>query len=235
MRSTSFAAVTALACVFAALPARAKGLLDFAVGAKGFAGGNLWTTPSNIPGGYDGLGFAGSAGGFGYGFGAFVEGRIVKFVGVEVDALYDSGTLQRDVTYRNAFGSLTATEKVTITGLRIPVLFKGVLPLPGLRLWAGVGPEFMTAQSASASLEPEQPGSPISAKAKSSTNLALALGLVIELPASLELPIDLRASKNLSQESAWADRVAFGTFPNYAVTAQSSWDFRFGAGLGYAF
>jgi len=50
--------------VLASGTARAD-VVSATVGAKAFAGGNLWTTPSNIPGGYNGIGFAGDGGGVG--------------------------------------------------------------------------------------------------------------------------------------------------------------------------
>src|SRR4051812_45561120 len=66
MRSISLALAAALTPVLASPRAHAVGLVDVAVGVKGFAGGNLWSTPSKIPAGYEGLGFAGSGGGFGW-------------------------------------------------------------------------------------------------------------------------------------------------------------------------
>ncbi len=243
MRKSSIAAAFATASAFISVPAAASGLVDFSAGAKGLVGGSLWTTPSAIPAGYQGLGFAGSAGGFAYDLGGYVEARFIKVIGVEADVLYDSTILQRNVTYDNV---VKTTEKVTMTGARIPLLIKGILPLPAFRLWAGIGPEFLVGESAKPDLSVTSSPIPVTgvsglihAKAKSSTLLALALGMVFDLPASLELPIDLRASKNLSQDDSWSDRVGLAysgtSLTGYTVTAQSSWDFRLGVGLGYSF
>ncbi len=76
----------------------------------------------------------------------------------------------------------------------------------------------------------------ISAKSKSSTMLTFAFGLAIHLGENLEIPIDLRAAKNMSQDSKWSDRVKVNPATlEYEVTAQSSWDFRLATGLGYRF
>jgi len=67
---------------------------------------------------------------------------------------------------------------------------------------------------------------------------SLSVGLALELPANLELPIELRASKNLSQDSDWASRVDAPNLPvlfPYTVAGQNTWDFRLGVGLGYRF
>src|SRR5439155_13135069 len=76
----------------------------------------------------------------------------------------------------------------------------------------------------------------LKASTASSTMLTTDLGLTLELPAHLEVPVDLRASKNLSQESDWLKRVDVSTAAGtYTVNAQNSWDFRLSVGLGYSF
>jgi hypothetical protein len=58
------------------------------------------------------------------------------------------------------------------------------------------------------------------------------LGLVIELPATgIEIPIELRVSKNLSQPSDYSDRISQAG----VVRAESSWVYRLGVGLGFSF
>lgn len=220
-------------------------VVQVSAGAKGFAGGNLWTTPSSRPWSYEGLGFAGNAGGFGFGAGAYVEARFIKFLGLEIDAIYDSSSLYRDVTYSSL---VKVREKVTTSGMRVPLLAKGILPVPFGRLSLFVGPEFVFATSPSGSIEittgaqymtaadQARTQSFIHGKAVSSTMFTMGLGIAVELPASLEIPIELRASKNMSQPDAWMDRVDIAPpAPDYTVRAQSSWDFRLGLGLGYRF
>jgi hypothetical protein len=217
---------------------------ESSAGLKFFAGGNVWSTPSNITPGYTGLGFAGNGGGFGWGSALYYEARFVQHLGLELDLGYDSSTLQRDVTYN---GVVKVREKVTASGLRWGLLAKGILPTPFGRMWLGIGPEFVSGSSVSASNEvtegrqyltnASQVENAISANSKSSTMLTMALGLVIHIGDHLEIPVDLRAAKNLSQESDWQKRVdttQLAAF-KYSVTAQNSWDFRLGTGLGYRF
>ena len=218
---------------------------ESSAGLKGLVGGNLWTTPENIPGSYEGLGFAGSAGGFGWGAALYYEARIVRHLGLEVDLGYDSATLQRNVTYN---GVLKVDEKVQPKGFRASALVKGIAPAPFGRVWLGIGPELLAPSSADASLEIKEGGqlvspadeaqlkSLISAKTESSTMFLFGLGLVFHVSPQLEIPVDLRAAKNLSQESDWQDRVAIDlNAGSYEVTARTSWDFRLGTGLGYRF
>jgi hypothetical protein len=118
-------------------------------------------------------------------------------------------------------------------------LAKGIANAPFGRMWLGLGPELVFPNAPSASLE-ETSGPPatlprLSAEKKSSTNLVLAAGLVIHIGAKLEVPVDLRAGKNLSQDSAWKDRVTIKTNNDYSVVAQASWDFRLATGLGLRF
>ncbi len=205
-------------------------------GAKLFLGGNVWSTPGNIPGGYEGLGFAGSAGGFGWGVAAYGEARFIQHLGLELDLGYDNSTLMRNVKFN---GVLDTKEKVTHSGPRIGLLFKGIANAPFGRLWLGLGPEFLLPSSTSAEHTAEAgvtiPGT-ITAKKKNSTMLTFGFGLVIEAGDKIEIPIELRAAKNMTQDSDWADRVKFNsTTFDYEVTAQNSWDFRLGLGAGYRF
>jgi hypothetical protein len=76
-------------------------------------------------------------------------------------------------------------------------------------------------------------------KQKSSAMLTLAFGIAVEIGENWEIPLDLRAARNLSQASDWKERVdtreLFADPPKYDVTVQSSWDFRLATGLGYRF
>jgi hypothetical protein len=217
-------------------------------GLKGFAGGNVWTTPTDIPGSYDGHGFAGSGGGFGWGVGAWVEARFIKFIGLELGLTYDKSTIFRDVStnFASLGGARADTrEKLDMTSLRVPLLAKGILPIPFGRIYFGIGPEFIVPQSAEGGVE--QTGGQVQitnlasmmrVNEKSSTMLTIAPGVAIELPAKLDLTLELRASKNMSQDPEWSKRVTWASSTYdlpYTVNAQSTWDFRLGIGLGYRF
>lgn len=226
-----------------AAPAAEK-KFESSAGLKLLAGGNLWTTPSDVPGGDDGLGFTAEGGGFGWGAAAYYEARFIKHLGLEVDLGYDASTLQRDVTYN---GVVKVREKVTRSGLRLGLIAKGIVPAPFGRLWFGLGPEYVAAGSVDASNEitegeqfltnKAEVENAISAKGKSSTMLTFAFGLAIHIGENLEIPVDVRAAKNMSQDSKWEDRVEVTSLapPKYEVTAQNSWDFRLGTGIGYRF
>jgi hypothetical protein len=222
---------------------------ESSIGFKLLAGGNLWTEPDDIEPGYDALGFAGNGGGFGWGALLYYEARIAQYLGLELDFGYDHSTLQRDLTYRLNGVPFTVNEKVSSSGVRWGLLVKGIAPVTFGRVWLGIGPEFVSGSSVDGKVEITE-GSPsdalrsdiessISVKKKYSTMFSMAFGMAFEIGDDFEIPFDLRAAKNLSQDSAWKDRVdtseLFATPPRYEVTVQSSWDFRLGIGLGYRF
>ena len=209
---------------------------ESSAGAKLLAGGNLWSTPSDIPGSYDDLGFAGSGGGFGWGAALYNEARFIQHLGIEFAFGYDNSSLFRNVT----IDGVDTKETVSSSGLRMSLLFKGITSAPFGRLWIGLGPEFMFERSTSDSLEISgQPNQDdvISSTTADSMMLAFALGLVPEIGDKVEIPIDFRAAKNLTQDSAWLDRVKVDPAnpTSYDVTVQNSWDFRLAVGVGFRF
>lgn len=238
MRSVACASAAAAAVVstlLVATPAHADSI-DTSLGVKAMAGGSLWTTPSDRPNNYDGLGFAGNGGGFSYGAGLYGEIRFIKVLSLELDLIYDKSVLMRTVDYSS---SVKTQEKIEMTSWRIPILAKANLPTPFGRLFVLLGPELVRGSSADPSLEVTEGNATIGteflAEEANYTMLTGGLGLAIDLPPSLEIPIELRASKNLGQEQAWLDRVDVEGQTRYTVDAQTSWDFRVSAGLGYRF
>jgi hypothetical protein len=240
----SFAAAAFVMTLSLANAARAD-VIDKSVGIKAMAGGSLWTTPSERPNNdnYEGIGFAGNGGGFSYGGGLYAEVRFIKVLSLELDLIYDKSVLMRNVDF--SFPNTTATvkvqEKIDITSWRIPILAKANLPTPFGRLFVLLGPEFVRESSAEPSLEVTEgngtvAGDPLRAESANYTMLTAGLGLTIDLPPSLEIPLELRGSKNWSQSDKFADRVEFDATNNrFTVDAQTSWDFRVSAGLGYQF
>lgn len=222
------AALFSVGTILAAQTALAGALTDSTAGAKLFGGADTWSTPSGGDG--DRFGFQGNAGGFSYGLAGYYELRIIKLIGVEADLAYQHGTFHRNVTYND----VKFTETVTLNSWRLPILAKLNIPLPLGRFWVGAGPEFTIAQSSSAKLEP----SASTNESETTHNVKPTygtggLGLVLELPLTgIEIPIEFRASKNLSQPDAWSDRVSS---PGLNIRAESSWAFRLGVGLGFSF
>lgn len=218
------------------------------VGLKSFFGGNLLTSPTNVPITPPHK-YTGDAGGFGWGIGLALEGRLYKHFGVEIDFIRDESTLQRDATLNNVF---KYTEKTVTTSTRVPILFKVIAPLSAGRFWFGVGPEFVSGGSASGSVDVNSgaqyvnPQSALEtlkasnkAEATSYTNLDLAAGGTIDLPSQFEITFDLRAAHNLSQSTDWASRVKDSTpaafAGDYHFQAANTWDFRLAIGAGYRF
>jgi len=221
-----------LGAALASHTASALSLVDHTVGLKLLAGADVWSTPSNIPpGGENEVGFAGNAGGVGYGAMPYYELRIIKLVGVEAGINYEHGAFHRNVTVN----AIEYRSTIAINAWRLPILAKLNIPLALGRFWIGLGPEFTLSQSQSGKLENTSAGSSLDAPASSfrdikPTYLTGGLGLVIEIPATgLEIPVEFRASNNLSQPSSYAER----TSPT--LRAESSWVYRLGVGIGYQF
>jgi hypothetical protein len=247
MRSTNVLPVlcAAFATVTIARSAPAEPLAVSA-GLKLAAGGNNATAPTNVPDVMaDGPGFVGKAAGLGYGVGMYGEIRLVEYLGLEAGFAYDKSSLGRIF----ASGGAEATETISFSSLRIPLLVKGILPVGFGRLWLGVGPELIVPLSASGQTEITSGRDSITdakaaalengirAEKTGTTMLTTALGLVIDIPGIwLEIPIDLRVSKNLAQTDEWRERVVVNqAAETYSVKLQRSWDLRLLAGIGVQF
>jgi hypothetical protein len=235
MSNKSLLVVPVAMCVaLSAEPALAGPLLDQSAGLKLFLGADVWTAPSNVPSKYANFGLDGSAGGIGYGGAAYYEFRLIKLVGIEADLAYQYGSFHR----KDTTDGVELTNTVTSKSLRLPVLAKLSIPLGLGRFWFGLGPEFTLVQSSSLKTE-QTGGTPRSAKARDVKPIygTAGLGLVIEIPViGIEIPLEVRASRNLSQPADFSDRVSFdGANTTGSVRAESSWVFRLGAGIGYQF
>jgi hypothetical protein len=227
MKTTHLLTVVApVSSILYASVAFAGPLTDHTAGAKLFLGADVWSTPSNAPEGGGKLGFAGNGGGFSYGFAGYYELRIIKLIGLEADIAYQHGQFHRNVTINGT----KFTEELTINSWRLPILAKLNIPLPLGRLWFGLGPEFTLSSSSSYKVTGGISGSGPTHD-RSPTYGTGGLGLVFELPATgIEIPVEFRASKNLSQPDSLSDRVdATG------IKAESSWVYRLGVGLGFSF
>ncbi len=208
------------------------------------AGGNYLSTPEDVPGGYEGVGYAGDAGGFGWGVAAYGEARIVEHLGLRAWLGIDRSTLSREVTIN---GVVKVDEKLAIATTRAGLMVEGVVPAPFGRAWVGVGPEFAFGPSVEATNEisagrqyvpdPRAVEDLIEGNEQSSTLLAFGLGLAFHAGDLVEIPFEIRAAKNLSDETAWTDRVELRGNPltSYSVVGRSSWEFRMALGAGVRF
>jgi len=244
----------AAAMILAAAPdARAWNIVNLAVGAKGMVGGNLWTQPENIP--PSEIGFTDARGGYGGGGGVFAEVRVIKYIALEVDLLWERNNIWENQSWHVGPFTFQTTTHARATTMRIPILVKGILPLGGVRLGLGLGPEFVVPLSTSADVDYKQANmvqdpNLFHVTADWATMLTVDLDITICLWKGLHLPIDLRASYNLTQSKDWNDRVSWtrngqpipenqvkpGDMPDgFQVNYQNSWDFRLLLGLGYEF
>jgi hypothetical protein len=218
-------------------------LIDHSAGLKLLLGADVWSTPSNVPPALqNGPMFVGNAAGLSYGAMPYYEIRIIKLLGAEAGLNYEIGSFHRNVTYNG--GMAEVKETVDVKALRFPLLAKLNIPFVLGRLWLGAGPEFTLTQSSSGKLEVTKGALAGTANVRTRdvkpTYLTGGLGMVIEIPlVGIEVPIELRISKNMSQPDNWAERVAFNmptaTDLTYTVRAESSWAYRLGAGLGFQF
>ncbi len=224
--------------------------VEGSAGLRVFGGGELYTTPDGVtPSGYDGLGFSGNGGGFGFGVGGYGEARFAQHFGLELGLIYDRSELRRDVTYTVVKPAGTkigqVRETLVMSTFRLDLLAKGIAPFDGGRFWVGLGPEFVLSSSVDASNEITDNSqhitdtvsveNAIKANEKKSVLLAFGTGVVVHAGDVVEIPLEMRVLRNLSQGSNWSDRVAFNSATDYTVDAQSTWEFRLGLGIGARF
>ncbi|HMA93864.1 MAG TPA: hypothetical protein VKP30_14335 [Polyangiaceae bacterium] len=238
MNHKAFGGLALVGTLFWLGSAQAGVLIDSSAGVKALAGADLWSTPSNVPEGQL-FGFAGSAAGLSYGALGYYELRLIKFVGLEVDLAYQHGSFHRKLTVNQI---AEFTETANVNSLRLPILAKLNIPMGVGRFWLGLGPEFTLYQSSSFKLE--QTGGP-STPVPGSTHTrnvkptygTLGVGFVLEIPLiGIDIPIELRASKNLAQPGDWDERMSVDRGAATAtLRAESSWVLRLGAGVGIRF
>lgn len=214
-----------------------KRIVEFSFGAKMTVGGNIWTHPSDTPPDTD-IGFSETRGGWGIGGGVSGEIIFVKYIGLMTEFLFEKNYLwENDTIYKNGY-EIDFTPKASAVFLRIPILIRGYLPLPGIRLSIGLGPEFVVPLSSSATLEKARtvitPKDMFKVKTKTSTMLTMDFGMAIHIWNGLIVPINIRGSYNLTQPKSWLDRVDLHPGnEGFTLLYQNSWDLRLLLGLGY--
>jgi len=215
-----------------AVPAPAA--IEISAGIKGMGGVNVWTKPSSTPAGVS-IAFTKTRAGYGTGGGLFAQAAFLKYLAAEFDILLEYDALWEDQDW----GGASTRTRANTTNLRLPLLVKGILPLPGLSLSFGIGPEFVIPVSKSASLSVPANVTNVfkfKVRTKTSVMLTMDLGADIDLPLGLFLPVSIRASYNMTQPSKWGDRVANDSAAQiWSLLYQNSWDFRILVGLGYKF
>lgn len=221
--------------------ARADFLWELRVGAKGSFTGNLYYEPDNaLPNSEifwgDTQFYIGGGGGL------FVELNLLKFIGLEVDVLYESNAL----TFKEDYGGFEYDYNTRYQQIRIPILIKGVLPMGNAELSLGIGPEFVVGLDASVDFDYHTVATPAQkaildaaydAEKASDTFLDIDFGVNIKVW-KLFIPISLRVGFNLTEPSDYEDRVELtnvGGNWQAKVRAIESYHFTLMAGVGYVF
>jgi hypothetical protein len=223
-RFTRFLAAAApLALILAAAtPARAD-LVDVGVGVIGGVGGNFLDKPGDKayppfaesdPTSYPGFG------GVNYGFGLALDVRLIKFLGLEVDLLKqkDRGHADWDFSVNNQ-PKQTYKMEIGQDAWHIPVLLKGVIPLPLLAPMAFLGIDFVSPGTPDASVTPSgSVPAPFAVKAHADSYKMLmgGIGFEIKLPipgVDIRLPFMLRAALNTGTSDKLVDRQNIGSVP----------------------
>jgi hypothetical protein len=219
---------------------------DLRVGVKGALTGNLWSDPDDkLPGSGpiwgDSQFFVGGGGG------AFFEANLFGYLAVEADLLFEANSLK----YNETINGFEYDYYTRFQQIRIPLLVKGVLPLDGLELSLGLGPEFVLGVGAGVDIDyrtkltetQKQQADAIlkplyKTEKTGGTFLDTELGVTIKVW-KLVIPISLRVGFNLSQSDKFDDRVdvttSGATVTGAKVKAIESYNFALFAGVGYVF
>lgn len=228
------------------------GVVDLEFGLKGMGGYNHWTKPADGP--YDlanqDVAFSNTRGGYGAGGGLYVQLRFFRYLGLEIDLLFED-----DLLWEHPLADHDWQITARRVNLRIPMMIQGVLPLPGVRLALGIGPEFVVPLS-HWTQQSDAPSSMREFQFKSdsttTTRLTFGLNITVKLWRGIMLPIDLRASYDPAQPSDWQDRVGvppscaagqavacardlYDPAVGFRLHQRNTWDFRMLIGLGFDF
>lgn len=205
--------------------------LNIESGVKGAVGGDLWVAADNSPS-LSNMAFTETTGGFAGGVGPFVELRFIKFIALDTEFLFGwDQVIEKDT---NNGVKIKFTAKAF--SFKIPILLKGVLPLPGVKLSLGTGPILEFPISGTGEVD-QTISMKFNVKTRFSVLWAVELGMDVKLSRHFRLPIGFRAAYNLSQPSSYGDRVKFNMAGNRLksmdMNYQNTWEFRLLMGVAY--
>lgn len=229
--------------VLAVSSAHAFDVVSLGVGFQGVIGGNFLDKPDNkiynLPDGRSGPmtpsypGF----GGFSYGGGLAFDVRFLEIVGLEVDVIRSSDKAHADVDFGN--GARTYTVNVGQAAWHVPVLLKGVLPLPVLSPFVLVGPEFVMPGTPVNETPAEYPAGYVKSSASSYKMWTFGLGAEASIPglSALRIPFSIRGSYNPSTGNSVNDRARWDVTGNKVngTTYITEWKFRPEITLGVSY
>jgi hypothetical protein len=229
------------ASALAAGPAHAK--LKIFSGSAGVlitAGGDLWTKPeqSGSISLDDAVPFSDTAGGYGVGGGIFFEARFIRYLGLELDLLFE----HNDQWYEVEVSGTNADVKFHLKYLdiRLPILVKAVIPTSAMRFSIGLGPELVFSRNARAEEERSGAAFPgnFSTREQTDVFLCTAIGFAIKVW-KLSIPLNLRFAYNTTQPKKAEKRLDYeisgGSISSINPTASQTMDLRLMIGLAYDF
>jgi hypothetical protein len=144
-------------------------------------------------------------GGLAVGGGLALEARLFGFLGLEIDGIFSRDRGRGEVRIDGREGQVTLGQ----SAVHVPILLKGVLPLPGLRPFLVAGPELVLPLPAKAEVEPAGSVRAVVGTARY-TMLTTGVGAELKLPLpSLDLraSFSLRGSYRLGSSSELSERV----------------------------
>ncbi len=213
--------------------------VELSLGMKFGGGASVWTSPSNTTlyrpeGGGESFTmplFHELRGGFNYSVGAFLQLRIVRYVGIETGLVLTRRQLREETawTYTELVAGAPTTytsrskEHVTWGTIRVPLMFKFMVPIGDLSaFWLGAGPEFSIGKWADAEFELADGESlkgtrsdfkELHAVRRNDTYLVFGTGFLAGASEHMSIPIELRFGLNMSQPNNFLERVAFDRLP----------------------
>jgi len=226
------------------LPGLAQAKLKIFEGSAGglfVAGGNVWTKP-DTPGNIildDSIPFADTAGGYGVGGGLMFEARFIKFIGLELDVLFEHNDQWYSVEVNG--GIAEAKFHLKYLNVRLPILLKAVIPTGIVRVSIGIGPEFVFSRKDRTEVEDlknnilniQQLRDQFHSKAQDDVYICTHLGFAFKVW-KLSIPLNIRFSYNLTQPKNYEDRLGIEGLSE-TLTASETMDISLMLGLAYDF
>ena len=225
------------------LPGLAQAKLKIFGGSAGglfVAGGNIWTKPeSNMD--LDGMPFGDTAGGYGVGGGLLFEARFIKFIGLELDVLFEHNDQWYSIEVNG--GIAKAEFHLKYLNVRLPILLKAVIPTGIVRVSIGIGPEFVFSRNDRTEVEDvkgniyvdvmEQLRRDFKSKSQDDVYICTHLGFAFTVW-KLSIPLNIRFSYNLTQPEGYEYRLSLVGLTE-KLTASETMDLSLMLGMAYDF
>jgi len=196
------------------LPGNAHALRKIFSGSAGVlitAGGNVWTEPES---GYnlESFPFDDTAGGYGVGGGVFFEARFIRYLGLEIDILFEHNDMWYSIDYGH--GAAELQYHIKYVNYRLPVLVKAVIPAGIMRFSIGIGPEFVFSRHSRTDIKEtegtvlnlDEIKSKFRSKGQNDVFICTAMGFAFRVW-KFSIPLNIRFSYNVTQPKDFDDRM----------------------------